>query len=301
MEGICTDLTIHPQLKVSFEKTKDTDYIKELHDIILKFLQFVHRKQKFNMNRIELWTHSNSKKSHVGYMFCSLYNRELRPSSRIDASFVYYNDKIGSLLDIIATDYDHFPIKHVSKNYNDPFSFSTERFAALCSAFEYEYSRNKEYPQKSELDLTEIKNTVVDCIEEIAETDDNVVSFKKEAIKRIREIGGRPGFKQRIISAYNYNEASLNSSMDQLLFRIKDVESCAGLLSSLRGKVLHNNIGYQFNDKEMECIRFLEIIQFIMTLRRASFTQGEIEIIIGVLYHCNSKYLELLRKDNNKN
>ena len=57
-------------------------------------------------------------------------------------------------------------------------------------------------------------------------------------------------------------------------------------------------MGLKFDDNDIECLRFLEVLQFVMTLRRAKFDEQEIEKLIGIVYGCNSIYMESLVKMN---
>lgn len=291
--GIRSDLSMHAKLIVKFQKTNDFDFIKQVQDVIITFLQFVHRKQKYNLNKIELFTKTNSTISCIGYMFSDLYNRDLRPQSRIDASFIYYGDKINNLLSIIASNLNLFPITHLDDCYNNVYSYSFARFSALCSAFEFEYDQSTDYPKNSVLDLKEMKDDIVKFISSKPDTNELIADFKKEATNRIQTLGKKPGLKQKINNAFECNKDSLEKSLSMLFPRVKEIKECAKILSNLRGKVLHNDSGYVFDDKELECIRFLDILQFVMVLRRANYTSNEIEIIIGVLFHCNSEYFKL--------
>ena len=77
----------------------------------------------------------------------------------------------------------------------------------------------------------------------------------------------------------------------------KSVPHAARTFSNLRGKVLHNEMGYQFDDKENECVRFVNVLQYVMVLRRAGFPDSEIELVIGPLFNCNYKYMDNLMNE----
>ena len=82
--------------------------------------------------------------------------------------------------------------------------------------------------------------------------------------------------------------------MANLIVRQKSVEKAATCFVDLRGKVLHNDTGYIFNDIESESIRFVEVLQYVMLLKRAGYTDQEIEILLGLLYYCNNEYMKQL-------
>ncbi len=287
--GTRSDLTIHPKLVIHFEKAQDFDYVFRVSKIINTLLQFVLRKRKLNLKSLELYRTTDEKKSHVGYLFSSLFNTDLRPSTRFDASFRYYGEKLENLLSLISSE-KSFPINHLNEECHNPFHYTTERFGALCSAFEYECAQDINTYAKVGCEYDEIREKLVSLLKTTDTQDKIQQQFQRDAIERIKSLGKQCGFSKKIITAYQVNESALNTSLDNILFREKSIKKIARQLSDLRGKVLHNEMGYQFNDQEIEAIRFLEILQFIMTLRRANYLDSEIEIIIGALYHCNNLY-----------
>ena len=257
----------------------------------------VHRKTAYNLKNLQLFHNTESGISYTGFMFGSLYNRDYRPSSRIDASFIYYGDKIGNMLSIIA-DEDAFPIRHLSLTGNNVYEYSTERLGAVSAAFEYEYGKTPIYPQKSNLFCPEAKRSIIDLIDKIQSDETGFDQFKELAKNNIGNLGTQPGLKSKIMSAYNTNFKALESSLDFLLARHKSPEKAATCFVNLRGKVLHKETGYVFNDFETESIRFIEILQYVMFLKRAKYTDQEIELLLGPLYYCNDVYMKHLLSDN---
>ena len=289
-EGIRSDLTLHPQLIVKFERTNDTDFIFHVCSTIVKFLQTVHRKKEYNIKNIQLFCNTENEISHVGYLFSSLYNRDFRASSRIDASFIYYGQKISNILSIISAE-ETFPINHLYATSHNPYEYTTERLGAVSAAFEYEYGRSKLLPQKSDLSCENTKQSILDYIDSIQIEESGSDIFKQLAKQKICSLGIQPGLKTKILNAYQSNSVALKSSLDILNIRQEDVGKVAAKFSELRGKVVHNKIEYVFNESETEIIRFVEILQYVMLLKRAQYTDQEIELILGPLYHCNCVYL----------
>ena len=289
--GIRTDMTIHPQLIVHFDKPQNTDFVFRISSVITKFLQFVHRKKNYNLKNFELYHKRGERVSHIGYMFSSLYDPELRPSSRLDASFRFYGEKIGKLLSLISSE-SGFPINHLHDKYHDVYHYTVERFGMLCAAFEYECSKMPDLYETVGNEVDNIRKMVLEQLKGIEPQDEAEKDFLKGTFERINSFGTKRGLRNKILHAYQQNASALVSSMDYILFRERSPEKVSRLLAELRGKVLHHEVEYQFNDQEMEAIRFLEILQFVMTLRRAGYTEKEIEVITGALYHCNSLYYE---------
>ena len=296
-ESIRTDLTMHPQLIVKFDSTHDTDFVFLLSSVIIKLLQLVHRKTSYNINKFELFHRTDKGISNIGYMFSSLYNKDYRANARIEASFMLYKEKISNLLSMIAGE-DAFPLSHLCPSIEQSYKYTSERLGAISSAFEYEYERSKEYPHTSELECHDVKKSILDFIDQIQSTGAEVSKFKEQAKNNIGKIGTQLGLKAKIQNAYSINAGALSSSLPFLLGRLKTIEHVASIFPRLRGKVLHQEMGYEFNDDEIECIRFIEILQYVMVLRRAEYTDKEIEVILGALYYCNEAYMKQIMAES---
>lgn len=295
-DGIRTDLTIHPQLIVTFEGTKNTDFIFHVYSTIVRLLQVVHRKTEYNLKNLQLFHNTESGISFIGFMFGSLYNRDYRAGSRIDASFIYYGDKIGNILSIIAAE-DAFPIRHLSPTGINSYEYTTERLGAISAAFEYEYSKNRTYPQNSGLSCPDARQSILGYIEKMQGRESGFDQFKELAKNNISNLGMQPGLKTKILNAFNANTAALESSLSFLLARQKNVEKAATCFTNLRGKVLHKETGYVFNDSETESIRFVEVLQYVMLLKRAEYSDQEKELLLGPLYYCNDVYMKRMISD----
>jgi len=59
-----------------------------------------------------------------------------------------------------------------------------------------------------------------------------------------------------------------------------------------RGKVIHDGEKNTFSDDETPYVRFLEILVYSMILKRVGIPDKEIELIIGVIFHCNYVAME---------
>ncbi len=298
-EGIRSDLTLHPQLIVKFEGTRDTDFVYNVYLTIVKFLQTVHRKITYNIKNIQLFHNTEKGFSAIGYLFASLYNRDLRASSRSDASFIYYGQKISNILSIISAE-KKYPIHHLNATSHNPYEYTTERLGAVSAAFEYEYGKSKLYPQKSELSCGKAKQLILDYIDDIQTEESGLEFFKENAKEKICNLGRKPGLKTKILNAYKSNSDAFKNSLDFLLIEQEDVGKVATKFADLRGKVLHNETEYIFDESETRIIRFVEVLQYVMLLKRASYTDQEIELILGPLYHCNCVYLKRLSSNTNE-
>ena len=118
--------------------------------------------------------------------------------------------------------------------------------------------------------------------------------FKNYAKSSINKIGNQPGLKTKILNAYNYNSKAMDSSLPYILVRQNSVEKAATCFVNLRGKILHKETEYTFSDLEIESIHFIEILQYVMFFKRATYTDQEIELLLGPLYYCNDVYMKKL-------
>lgn len=293
--GIRSDLKIHPILNVTFDSTSDTFFIYKTLKIIIRFMQFVRRQRHYNFRRLELFGNIDDKIKHVGFLYESLYDLEQTPHSHCDASFKLYNDSISPLLQIIA-DEQSFPIAHLPTYDYEIYNYSPQRFAAIFSAFEYECSRNKDkYEINMNQDLyMDIKNKITEYIADLTPNNEYEQEFRNWAKERIGQLGSQLGQQRKIVNAYEHLSAYLIHSMEHLIWHNNSVKEIATKLTSLRGKILHNEMDKELTEKEIECIRFLDILQFIMILKRAGVSVQKVEFIIGEIYHCNSTYIESL-------
>jgi hypothetical protein len=120
---------------------------------------------------------------------------------------------------------------------------------------------------------------------------------------RISQLWTQFGQKKKIENAYAVLNNALKSSIDNLLGIAKRkkpksdttklVENAASLVTKLRGKIAHGEPSAMLSDEEVECIRFLDVLAYAQTLKRARIIDEDIELIIGVVYKCNDRYMDL--------
>jgi len=63
-------------------------------------------------------------------------------------------------------------------------------------------------------------------------------------------------------------------------------------LTKLRAKIAHDNLYRELTDEEARDIRFMEVLSYILLMRRAGLQEETIELAIGAIFHCNFKYME---------
>lgn len=300
-KGRRSDLSLHSKLKVTIEKTRDLDYIYRLSNKIKTFLRFVHRKQYTNLNHMNLYVEKDNTIFDGGFMFSSLYDRNLRPYSKIEGSFIWYKNKLEELLTVVFSDED-FSTNHLFVDYNNFYDYSPFRIAAICSAFEHEYKMNNIYNNKSQMGDLPIKKVLIKYIDNIAAKDNLEKDFLKTAKDKIKNIGNGVGLIQKIKNAYQINKDVFESSyIERYVIDDEFTKKAAESFAVLRNKKLHDNMDEAFSDEDLLYVRFIDMLQFAMVLRRSGYDTKDISIIVGILFACNSKYLKELYNINHYN
>ena len=70
------------------------------------------------------------------------------------------------------------------------------------------------------------------------------------------------------------------------------INKIAKTIIRFRGKVIHDGEKSTFSDEETPYVRFLEILVYSMILKRVGIPDKGIELITGVIFHCNYAAME---------
>ena len=300
--GIASDLKLHPQLCFEFEKTKDINFIYEVYLTIIKFLQIVRYQKSYNLKPAEIIGITEKySKSILGRLYKNPYlSKDHRKTSESD--YIYFEPFISQLLQLISDD-ESLSIRHLPLTESESYEYDVLRYLSVFSAFEYECNKKpEEYVYTSDESLKNIKNELlmtIDLIRKGASIDKEKV-FLDNARKRVTQLGTQYGQEKKITNAYNSLENIINGSIQYLFpsgFNIKEVSKN---LSKLRAKIAHDNLYRELTDEELRNIRFLDVLSYIMLLKRAGVNACSIEVIIGAIFHCNFKYMGY-KKDNSRN
>lgn len=122
----------------------------------------------------------------------------------------------------------------------------------------------------------------------ICNYDKNFLSLAKG---RISQLGTQFGQRKKIVNAYKQNNNIFKESMNSIFPRGFKIEKVANDLTELRNKIVHSNFHTVFDREEINLIRFLEILTYIMLLKRIGIEDKGIEVLIGVVFGCNTKYM----------
>ena len=181
----------------------------------------------------------------------------------------------------------------------------------LFAAFENEYKINyKIYNLPNSTDIGYIKSNV---IKKIRECNTGVLTeaeavFLKQAEDRINSLGTQTGQTRKIKNVYHVIEPAIKRSAEHLFIRSalgtadgfseKEINQIAGKIVALRSQAAHEHSILSFSEEQAEYIHFLEILVYAQMLKRAGIDDTGIELLIGVVFHCNFVFME--QKDDNE-
>lgn len=294
-KGIMGDMKFHATLSLSFEPTCDLLFLYELSSIVKTFIQFVRRIRDYNFRPTELlgFTESHKPIQHIGILFDHIYdpNKIMTLAFRVDN--YSYEPGISFLLQMIANEPD-FPLAHLPDSNTSLFDYSSpERFAAIFAGFEYECSKDDIYSNTKEMsDCDDIRKKAISSLKSLSLKSNSEKHFIDMAEKRLKQLGTQFGQKQKIINAFNVLDKYLKNSSKYLLPSDSNISDIAKELTSLRGSIIHGNMGRQFTESEQSYIKVLDVMQFTMTLRRSKMPIHNVDIILGQLYYLNTVHFE---------
>ena len=298
--GIASDTKIHPKLSVAFPKTTNAEELYEIYSIIRFFLQISRYGFNIGKTRVDLY---DERKSHQGFLFD--YSIQELECTYSEMKHGHIKEYTGSLLQF-AADHHGMQINFFPKDYHGLFndSYNGLLFASIYAGFERECHAKKElYEDADDSLFRDKKDEIIEFIQKKkAENDGNNEWFYNGIEERVSQFGTQIGQEKRIVNAYEVLSKALNSSMQHIFFmpsfRItssphpEDVKRIAKTISGFRGKVLHDGEKSTFSDDEAPYVHFLEILVYSMILKRAGIPDERIELIIGVIFHCNYVAME---------
>ena len=170
-----------------------------------------------------------------------------------------------------------------------------------------------EYETEAKEDLLDIKEEVVRRLRECKSSSltDAEKWFLAQAKSRIQDIGNQVGQTQKVKNALGALDPVLRSSAQYLFIRNKigskdgfsekEISTIANCLVGLRAQVSHEYTLSSFDDLQAEFVRFLEILVHTQMLKRAGVDNYGIELIIGIVFHCNNRMMENILEMNKMN
>lgn len=301
--GFSSDTKIHPKLSITFPSTCDAQELYEIYSIIKFFLQTSRYGLNIGKTRVELYSMNGDKRTSRGFLFdYSIQDFECTYS---EIKYHQIKEYIEPLLQFAADHYtmqiDFFP-KGYHGLLND--SYNGLLFASLFAGFEREcHSKHDLYEKADDSPFRDKKDEIIQFIQnKKAEYNGDNEWFYNSIEERINQFGTQIGQEKKLIKAYSILAEALQSSMQNLFFlpsfRISevptqdDIKKIAKTIMSFRGKIFHDGDKSTFSDDETPYVRFLEILVYSMILKHVGIPDKGIELIIGVIFHCNYVAME---------
>lgn len=298
--GIASDLILHPKLTIQFPATKDLEQIYRIYSSIIRFLKIIRYEINCGTFRVELRGKEDDSYNH-GYLVDFAEKNSKCTSGPHDVDYCCFYPYVQRLMQFAADNpnysFNHYPkegLRFLGIHY------TPTDYTNLFSAFESECHACKELYEKADASgMQKVKDALIDSIENypIEGLSDDENQFLHEAKERITQIGTQYGQKRKIINAYNVLHKALDNSIQHIFyrpeFRMKghlkeaEIQSIAGKLSGLRGKIAHGNFCGAFSDVDAQKIHFLEILVYAQTLKRAKIEDEHIERILRAVFGCN--------------
>lgn len=298
-------LTSHPSLRITFEETTDVLFFNQVGTVIKRFLQIVQYSAVPGLLRIELF--STEPLQHRGSLSGWCSSTESGAWVAFEAEYHFFKPYIQNLLQFTSDNWNvslrFMPTHH--RFYGR--DYSTDDVTALFSAFESEYKLNEKQGAFSHLEkpnYADIKECVLERIRDCRTPNIGVeeAKFLDLVHSRISDIGNQVGQSQKIKNVLAMMETSLKSSEKHLFLKAKngseneltqkDIKIIAEKIVGLRSKAAHEHEIQEFNDEQAKYIRFLEVLVYALMLKRAHVDDPGIELLLGLVLHCNNVYIE---------
>lgn len=293
--GIASDLKLHAKLSVLFEETNNIEKVHDLVTIVLKFIQLVSHQLKINFKPIIIVGKIDGRRQKLGTYHNKPY--ELRNINAFPViQYDYFKPYIGQLLQF-AADNKNINLNFYPKDINESYSYDIERFLAIFAAFENECKENPAlYERKADNSPMLIKEDLLEVINNFGNNDQISADdriFLSLVKGRIAQLGTQFGQRKKIENAYKQNINILEESMEFIFPSGFKIEEVASFLVELRNKIVHSNFHTIFDREETNIIRFLEILTYVMLFKRIGIEDKGIEILIGVVFGCNTKHMQI--------
>lgn len=302
--GRRSDLMLHPKLNINFQNnTSDLEFIYRAYKVVVMFIQLV----RYDL---DIGWYSMTLVDERGFecgKFYELDNPHMRScvGHQMELNYITYKPFIGRLFQFVANNQtlslNHLPQATLRANLDD---YEPMICVSIFGAFEDECRENKEAYIKS--NIVDVKNirmrlmTEVNKILKSAQTKDEKHYIGK-VISRIGTTDTSVGLKRKIVNAYHTLFPAIQSSVPNIFYLYSNekkdsfsIEKIADNLSELRGTIAHGEFNRKFTAEEIHMVYFLEVLVYSQLLKRARLQDAEIELILGIVFNCNEKYLKIV-------
>lgn len=305
--GIASDMMLHPQLFATFPPTTDYQFMFKVYTVIIRFMQLL--QYNSNCGKCKVYLRGNEPDYNSGYLFDWAFIEEKRRFYN-EVQYRYFKPYMRNILQFSADNtsisLDYLPNAEYRWNRTD---YTPQILTSLFAAFESEYKANiRAYETEPVEDYSNLKKEIIHKIQECTTSSmtDSEKEFLSKAGNTILNLGNQAGQTKKVKNVLHVLHNALRSSAEHLLIRGKigtkngfseeEINRISKELVGLRALVSHEYSLSAFDDLQAEFIHFLEILVHAQMLKRAGINDTGIELIIGIVFHCNYKYMEELQK-----
>lgn len=297
--GIASDLKLHARLCLSFDETRNYEFIYRVYSIVTRFLNIIFYKCDSSNNNIDLSIKKNNGVlSYTGKLIdCKLISKVFK--ERQEINYNNYANFIERIFQFCADNpklsMKQFATRGIKYNGRD---YTSIDFLNIFSAFEDECEAEQNLYKKADDKLIiDKKSELISTIDKLEYKNKEEKEFIWQAKEKIFKLGTEFGQKAKIINAYKVLSKALKSSIKDIFYLHKltnyeilddkDIDYFAKFLAKTRGKIAHSGNQLEFTDKEAQIIQFFEILVYSQLLKRAKLNDSEIELIIGSVFGVN--------------
>lgn len=306
--GKASDLMLHPILCAEFPPSVVPDFYYKIYSIFTRFLQIA--QYNGDLRRHKVYLRGAEPEYNSGYLHdwkaCNKENGMFFSES----DYRYYKPYVQKLLQFSADNLnmslEFLPISQYRYQGSD---YSPALLTSLFAAFENEYRINlKIYDLPNDTNIDSIKTRILQKISECdtRELTESEKIFLGQAQDRVNNLGSQTGQTRKVKNVCRVIEPVIKRSAEHLFIRsglgtsdgftIKEINRIAEKIVALRAQAAHELSLLSFDDEQAEYVLFLEILVYAQILKRAGIDDAGIELLIGVVFHCNIVYMENFNK-----
>ncbi len=295
-----TPLKFEATMMFEFEATDDYTFIYGLYYIAKNFIQFLCYRRNILLSKVVL---SAPYEGHKHEIFASLHilndenfimeEKPLKDRRLIQLEYLEGNE--GRILEDIAS--KKIYMRHLPDSYNSGTSINEARFVMITAAFEWEFK--KLFPNGIKKKVKKIEAEQIVEIEIQKLIDENKGEVRK-IYKFLRNLIKSDSLESKI----NYVGKNLSDIIDLFGNHLYELngeklkyQEMGMRLSTQRNNFAHGNLDREFVGNSLLDLLFLEIVVYVMQLKRYDITKYSIQMAINELFHKNL----VVHKDGEEN
>ena len=277
-----TNLKIIPCLRIVADNS-EFSFVFRLFDTVISLLKFLFMRTDIYPDTVEIYLDGMKGKILSSNVICEEYTEEdLNKPSRTDSiAWRYIYKNIGNLFNLLYE--NSLYLEHIPKKLNDRFFFDKISMSKIAAAFESEFSAC----YSNETCFSEKKNQAIEKVrEEINDKISTNTGRVKDIYKTLLKSVNHLPLSAKIECALDSNEATLLKIKKYIGCNLKNTE-IASICANYRNDIDHGNKIIDFKDGTGEAYVILNCLIYSLQLKRADYSEEEINEILPMLYHRN--------------